>query len=207
MRWQTGAAALALLLWVAIALLSGCGPATPTPAPLRGGRLDPPKAAPDFTLTDHTGKPFTLSSTRGKVVMLYFGYTSCPDVCPLSLVDMAAARQAMGAAAKDVQIIFITVDPERDTPEVMKNYAPGFDPSALGLRGTVEEIKQVADAYGVKFKRTSLPNSALGYAVDHSAFIYMIDRNGQLRELLPFGTPREDLTSDLKVLISQGPSS
>lgn len=206
MKWQTRAVALALCVILTFAIV-GCGAGGGTTPALHGGRLDPPKAAADFTLTDHNGNPFTLSSTRGKVVMLYFGYTSCPDVCPLTLSDMSNARSDLGADADDVQIVFVTVDPERDSHHVLQKYVPAFDPTNIGLRGTPEEIKAVADAYGVKYKKTVLKDSALGYAVDHSAFIYVIDRNGQLRELLPFGTQREDIASDLKILINEGPSS
>ncbi len=204
MFWQKRAA-FGLLCVCAWALL-GCVE-TPTASPLRGGRLEPPKLAPDFTLTDHNGNLFRLSSTRGQVVLLYFGYTSCPDVCPLSLADITAARSELGKDAGQVQIVFITVDPERDTQAVLQRYVPAFDPSLLGVRGTPEEIKTVADAYGVQFKKTPLPNSALGYAVDHSAFIYVIDRSGRLRELLPFGASRQDILSDLKTLTSEGAGS
>lgn len=206
MKWQTRAVAMAVCVITALAIVA-CGGGGGTSPMLHGGRLDPPKAAADFTLTDQNGNPFTLSSTRGKVVMLYFGYTSCPDVCPLTLSDMSNARSDLGANADQVQIVFVTVDPERDSQQVLQKYIPAFDPSNIGLRGTPEEIKAVADAYGVKYKKTVLKDSALGYAVDHSAFIYVIDRNGQLRELLPFGTQREDIASDLKILINEGPSS
>jgi len=204
MFWQKRAA-FGLLCVCAWALLGCAG--TPTASPLRGGRLEPPKLAPDFTLTDHNGNLFRLSSARGQVVLLYFGYTSCPDVCPLSLADITAARSELGKDAGQVQVVFITVDPERDTQAVLQRYVPAFDPSLLGVRGTPEEIKTVADAYGVQFKKTPLPNSALGYAVDHSAFIYVIDLSGRLRELLPFGASRQDILSDLKTLTSEGAGS
>jgi protein SCO1/2 len=184
-------------------LLLGCARQASGP-PLHGGRIEPARAAANFALTDQDGKPFALDSTRGKVVLLYFGYTSCPDVCPTTLSDMAAAREQLGADANQVQVVFVTVDPERDTQEVLKRYVPAFDASFTGLRGSADTIKQVADAYGVKYKKTPLANSALGYAVDHSAFVYVIDRTGRLRELFPFGTSREDITSDLRVLLTEG---
>ena len=205
MKKQAIAIVTLLLLGMAL-LISGCG-SSPSAPPLHGGRLEPPKAASDFTLTDQDGNPFTLSSTKGKVVMLYFGYTSCPDVCPLTLADMASARSELGVTADQVQILFVTVDPERDSQAVLKKYVPAFDPNAIGLHGTPDEIKAVADAYGVKYKKTPLQDSALGYAVDHSAFIYVIDRSGQLRELLPYGTQRQDIVSDLKILVNEGTSS
>ncbi len=205
MKHQAIAIVTFLLLGTAL-VVSGCG-GTQSAPPLHGGRLEPPKVASDFTLTNQDGNPFSLSSTKGKVVMLYFGYTSCPDVCPLTLADMASARSELGDAADQVQILFVTVDPERDSQAVLKKYVPAFDPGIIGLRGTPEEIKTVADAYGVKYKKTPLKDSALGYAMDHSAFIYVVDRNGQLRELLPYGTQRQDITSDLKILINEGISS
>lgn len=206
MKWQSKAAAVALWLSLVVAI-AGCGSGGGTTLALHGGRLDPPKAAADFTLTDQNGEPFTLSSTRGKVVMLYFGYTSCPDICPLTMSDMAGARGDLGASGQDVQIVFVTVDPERDSQAVLEKFVPAFDPTNIGLRGTPEEIKAAADAFGVKYKKTPLQDSALGYAVDHSAFIYVIDRSGQLREMLPFGTQRQDIASDLKILINEGKSS
>jgi protein SCO1/2 len=163
--------------------------------------------APDFTLTDQNGNAFTLSSTRGKVVLLYFGYTSCPDVCPMTLVDLAAVRANLGDAAREVQVIFVTVDPARDTEQVLKKYVTAFDESFMGLRGTDDITKSVAGAFGAKYKKTSLPNSALGYAMDHSAFIYVIDRNGRLRETFPFGAAREDILNDLTILTQEGVSS
>lgn len=185
--------------------LSGCGPGAL--AKLRGGTIQPAMDAPDFTLTDQNGNPFTLSSTEGKVVMLYFGYTSCPDVCPLTLSDLRYVREKMGAEAEDVQVIFVTVDPERDTQQVLKKYVAAFDPTFIGLRGNPEEIKSAADLFGAKFKKTNLPNSALGYAMDHSAFIYVIGRDGRLLETFPFGAAREDILNDMQILVRESPSS
>ncbi|MBI4674587.1 MAG: SCO family protein [Chloroflexi bacterium] len=205
MSVQKGAVAFGLLLVSAFACFGCAG--QPTASPLHGVRFEPPKLAPDFTLTDQNGNPFTLGSTRGQVVMLYFGYTSCPDVCPLTLVDMATARKELGKDAELVRVVFVTVDPERDAQAVLSRYVPAFDESFIGVRGTPEEIKTVADAYGVQYKKTPLPNSALGYAVDHTAFIYVIDRSGRLRQVLPFGTKRQDITSDLRILVVEGAES
>lgn len=197
--------ALGLVALVSV-LVSACGPGAPR-ANLRGGRIEPPKPAPDFTLTDYDGNPFTLNSTRGQVVLVYFGYTSCPDVCPMTMADIAGALDDLGPAARDVRVVFVTVDPERDTLQVLKRYVPAFNPDFIGVRGTPEETKAVADRYGAKFSKTLLPNSALGYAMDHSAFIYVVDRQGLLRELMPFGTAREDITNDLEILTGEGGGS
>lgn len=191
----------ALLL---VGLLS-CGPGVQEQ--LRGGKIEPAQSAPDFTLTDQNGNPFNLSSTQGQVVLLYFGYTSCPDVCPLTLSDLRLVHEKMGADAGNVRVIFVTVDPERDTQAVLKKYVGAFDPSFIGLRGTPAETETAADSFGVKFKKTSLPNSALGYAMDHSAFIYVIDRSGKLRETFPFGAAREDILNDVQLLVRENISS
>lgn len=188
-----------------LAGLLSCGPGIQ--AQLRGGKIEPAQTAPDFTLTDQNGNPFTLSSMRGQVVLLYFGYTSCPDVCPLTLADLRSVYDKMGADAKHVRVVFVTVDPERDTHQVLKKYVGAFDPSFIGLRGTEKETRTAADSFGVKFKKTSLPNSALGYAMDHSAFIYVIDRSGKLRETLPFGAAREDILNDVELLVRENISS
>lgn len=188
-------------LWAGI---TACGGASTKESVLHGGVMDPPKPASDFTLTDQDGKPFVLSSTRGRVTLVYFGYTSCPDICPMTLADLAAAREGLGAAASEVQVVFVTVDPERDTQATLKRYVPAFDPSFAGVRGTPEETQAIAKQWGVKYKKTPLANSALGYAVDHSAFIYVVDRAGRLRELLPYGVDRQDILSDLKVLTAEG---
>lgn len=201
MRKLFGWGALGAILLVG---LVSCGPGAQ--AKLRGGSIQPAQAAPDFTLTDQNGNPFTLSSTQGQVVLLYFGYTSCPDVCPLTLADLRSVYEKMGAEAKDVRVIFVTVDPERDTQAVLKKYVGAFDPSFIGLRGSVAETENIANSFGAKFKKTNLPNSALGYAMDHSAFIYVIDRSGKLRETFPFGAAREDILNDVEILVREKPS-
>jgi protein SCO1/2 len=110
----------------------------------------------------------------------------------------------LGDAAKDLRVVFVTIDPERDSQAVLKRYVPAFDPNFIGVRGTVEETTKIADSYGAKFKKTVLPNSALGYAMDHSAYIYVIDRKGALREQFPFGTDRSDILQDVKTLLNEG---
>ncbi len=165
-----------------------------------GVLLQNPRPASDFTLTAHTGERVRLSDFRGKVVVIYFGYTFCPDVCPTTLARLAKALERMGKDAEKVQVLMITVDPERDTPERLANYVPNFHPSFLGLTGTPEEIAQVAAAYGIFFQKQE-GGTAAGYLMDHTASLNVIDRDGYLVLLFPYGTPAEAIASDLKALL------
>ncbi len=185
-----------IFLLACVWLLNACGRQE-----LHGTVLDPPKAAPDFTLTAHTGQPFRLSEQRGKVVLLFFGFTNCPDVCPTALADMAAVQNRLGADASQVQVVFVTLDPERDTPGRLAKYMGAFNPSFLGLSGTQAEINPIAKAYGVTFVRRELPNSALKYTIDHSPFMYIIDKQGTWRELLQDGIPITDMANDIRYFI------
>ncbi len=178
-----------------LAVLAGCGGGQ-----LRGGVFEPPQPAPAVVLTDQRGRAFDLSAQTGKVVLLYFGYTYCPDVCPTSLADMATARRELGPDAARVQVAFVTVDPQRDTPEKLTRYLEAFDKTYLGLTGTPVELKRVMDAYQVKAVRRDAEGSA-SYTVDHTAFIYVIDPEGRLRELLPFGTRADDIVNDARLLL------
>jgi protein SCO1/2 len=178
-----------------LVVLAGCGGGQ-----LRGGVFEPPQPAPAVVLTDQRGQVFDLSAQTGKVVLLYFGYTYCPDVCPTSLADMATARRELGPDAARVQVAFVTVDPQRDTPEKLTRYLEAFDKTYLGLTGTAVELKRVMDAYQVKSVRRDAEGSA-SYTVDHTAFIYVIDPQGRLRELLPFGTRADDIVNDARLLL------
>ncbi len=195
-RWLVIAASLTLIML----LVSGCREALD----LRGFVFDPPKPAPDFTLADHTGQPFTLADQRGKVVLLYFGFASCPDVCPATLSDLARVKRELGRDANQVQVALITVDPNRDTPQILADYVTVFDPSFIGLHGSEEQIQQLMKKYGVTAVRKDLPGSALGYTIDHSAFVHVIDQSGRWREQIPFGASAEDIASDVRQLIRSG---
>lgn len=171
---------------------------------LHGTVLDPPTPAPDFTLVAHTGAPFRLSEQRGKVVLLFFGFTNCPDVCPTALSDIAAVQRKLGSDAEQVQVAFVTLDPERDTPARLAKYMAAFNPRFLGLHGTQAEIAPIIKAYGVTMARRELPNSALKYTIDHSPFIYVIDKTGSWRELLQDGVPIADMANDIRYFIHNG---
>lgn len=154
----------------------------------------------DFSLVDHEGRPRTLSDFRGKVVTLFFGFTQCPDVCPTSLAEMADAMKAMGPKAEQVQVLFVTVDPARDTPALLKEYVPSFDPRFVGLTGTPEQVSQVAKEFRVFYQKVpgKTPDS---YTIDHTAGTYVFDREGRLRLFVKHGQGAEALAHDLSILV------
>ena len=169
------------------------------PYTFHGTILQAPDTAPDFSLTTHTGQPASLRDFRGKLVVMFFGYTHCPDVCPATLGVTAKAMDLLGKKAEDIQVLFITVDPERDTPERLTEYITYFDPNFTGLTGTPEEIAQVAALYGVYYARQAAEGE--GYWLDHTASTLVIDRTGRLKLILPFGTSAEDMAADLRMLL------
>ena len=151
-------------------------------------------------LTDHHGKLRRLEDFRGKAVVMFFGFTHCPDVCPTTLADMAQAMRQLGADADRVQVLFVTVDPERDTQEALARYVTAFDPRFLGLRGDLEATRAVAKEFKVYFEKR--PGAAPGaYTVDHSAQTYVLDPQGRLRLFVRHGRIAEDLAPDLRVLL------
>lgn len=143
-----------------------------------------------FTLTDPWGKPRSLAEFRGKVVLLYFGYTFCPDVCPTDLAAIAAMLRSLGPRAGEVQPIFVTLDPERDRPEVLRDYVAAFHPAFVALRGSERETRRVATSFKVFYEKAPLPQSE-GYLVDHMAFTFLLDRNGEYVAFFPPGTRPE----------------
>jgi len=161
-----------------------------------------PNLGDDFTLQSAAG-PVSLSDYRGKVVVLYFGYAFCPDVCPTSLGLLSLAFNKLSQdELNDVQAFFISVDPERDTVEKLEKYVGVFHPSIMGITGTPEEIAEVARIYGAIYMKVELPGSALGYSVDHSSRYYLIDREGVARELIPHGTSPEDIVVSLREVLN-----
>ena len=155
----------------------------------------------DFTLDSTLGSPLTLSDLRGQLVLLNFGYTGCPDVCPVTLTEFLQIRSKLGQAADQVSFVFITVDPERDTAERMRKYLTNFDPEIIGLTGDRSDLEPVWADYGVyqaKVEGTSEEN----YLVDHSSRVYVIDRQGNLRLTYLFGTENQLITEDVRHLAS-----
>ena len=153
----------------------------------------------DFTLTDHTGKTRTLADFRGKVVVMFFGYTRCPDVCPTTLAELKVAKDQLGDDGKRLQVLFVTVDPERDTRQMLANYVPAFDPTFLGLYGDAAATARVAKEFKVFYQKApgKAPDS---YTVDHTAGSYVFDREGRLRLLVRQGNI-PNLVADLKMLL------
>jgi protein SCO1 len=170
----------------------------------------PPRAA-DFTLTGHTGKPIRLADFQGKLVLLYFGYTYCPGICPTTLAEVAQALQTLGPkAAEKMQVLMVSVDPGRDTAGRLAAYLTHFNASFLGLTGTPDEIAAVATAYGIYYKKYE-ETPANGYVVDHTSMVIVVDEKGFVQLLFPFGTPAQAMADDLAALlhpvasISDGP--
>ena len=198
-------------LLAAIGLAASCvaagGPVSAAPAGsagLRSGTFDPPRAAPEFTLPTTRGGEFKLSRHLGKVVALTFGYTSCPDVCPTVLAELSQLRMRLGAAAKRVQVVYVSVDPERDTAERLRAYTEQFDKTFLGLTGPRDQLEPVWKAYGVSVVRRDLPGSKPPtYLVHHSASVFLIDPTGRLRVMAPFGTPVDDVLHDVRALLKE----
>jgi len=152
----------------------------------------------DFALTDHNGQRRTLADFKGKVVTLFFGFTHCPDVCPTTLGEMAVVMKELGADAGRLQVLFVTVDPERDTAEVLKRYVPAFHPSFLGLTGNTEDIARTAKEFKIFFQKQNLPNG--GYTMDHSAGTYILDGEGRLRLFAQYGIGAPALLHDIRLL-------
>jgi protein SCO1/2 len=165
---------------------------------LKAGVFDPPRQAPEISLQGSNGTPLKMSTYRGKVVWLAFGYTSCPDVCPVTLSVLAAARKQLGALADGVQVIYVTVDPERDDAARMKKFLGVFDPTFVGGTGSPEALAAVRKEYGVDAKKVG---TGANYGVAHSSFIYLIDRNGRIVALMPYGHSAEDFAHDARILL------
>ncbi len=184
---------------VALAL-AGCGP--PQPA-FRNTDVTGADCCKDFRLTGHDGKTRTLADFRGKVVVMFFGYTQCPDVCPTTMMEMTAVLQQLGADAQRVQMLFVTVDPERDTRELLSKYVPAFDPGFLGLYGDLETTARTAKEFRVFYQKHpgSTPTS---YSVDHTAGSYVFDTQGKVRLFARYGDGGANLAADLRVLLKQG---
>lgn len=186
----------AFAILVCLSVLAGAASA----AELRAGAFDPPRRAPELALQGSHGKELSLEDYRGKIVVLGFGFTSCPDVCPTTLAILAQARKKLGAKAGDVQIVYVTVDPERDTAERMKKYLATFDPTFVGGTGSPERLAAVRKEYGIAAEKKMYGKD---YTVAHSSFTYLIDREGRLRALMPYGSTPDDYVHDIEILLGE----
>jgi protein SCO1/2 len=171
------------------------------------GFYPPPHPATDLALTDQNGQPFTLADHRGKVILLYFGYTYCPDYCPTTLADFQQVRANLGEQASDVEVVFVSVDPGRDTPARMKEYLAFFDPTFIGVTGTEDQLRPIERDYFVQVSEDPATPGSSSYLVSHSTSLYAIDQEGNLRLTWPYGTSTDDITTDVRYLLDHPDSA
>jgi protein SCO1/2 len=169
-------------------------------APFKGGVFDPPRAAPQIGVLGSDGKPFRMADHKGKVVVLEFGYTNCQDVCPVSLAALVQAREQLGKDAGKLQVVFVSVDPARDTMPKLKAYLKQFDPSFIGITGTQAQVDAVLKEYGISASKRPVAGGA-DYLMGHSSYLYFVDPNGMLRSMLPFGRPAAEIVHDARLLL------
>lgn len=193
------AGALVVALLFAGAALIHIAPDPARPQGMKAGVFDPPHEAPGFSLPGSGGSEVTLARYRGKVVLLTFGFTHCAAVCPTTLSTLAQARSALGKAAESVQVIYVTVDPARDSAEHMHSYLAAFDRSFIGATGTPEALASVRQGYGVTAVRQG---SGTDYAMAHTSSIFLIDRAGRLRAVMPYGHDAADFVHDIQLLLA-----
>jgi len=206
-RFSKGRTPLLAVLLLAAGLLGACGPG-------KEGRGTPPQAsfmntdvtglgyARDFSLTDANGMPRTLKDYRGKVLLMFFGFTQCPDVCPTTLSNMAEVKKQLGRAGKDLQVAFVTIDAERDTPEILKQYVPSFDPTFIALRGDPQQTEDLIREFKLYVKKS--PGKRVGeYTMDHTAGSYVFDRTGHIRLFLKNDEGPENIVHDLSILLAE----
>lgn len=200
---KSWALSLGILLMVGLAVWGGLW--YWQPYVLHGFAMQPPKPAADFTLTAHTGERVSLRDFRGKLVLLYFGYTHCPGLCPTTLANVAQVLPQLGARAQQVQLLMVSVDPERDTPDRLGAYVPHFHPSFLGLTGSATDIAAVAPLFGIYYEKEE-STTAASYMVNHSTTLIAIDQQGIMRLIIPFGTAVQDIAADVAFLLREGAS-
>lgn len=171
------------------------------PHTFHGTVIQSPEPSHDFTLNSANGA-VSLSDFRGKVVLLYFGYTFCPDICPATLANVGQALNQIGSKADEVQTIMISLDPQRDTPEKLADYTAHFHPSFIGVTGDQEQVDPVASLYGI-FYQVNEGSEATGYLIDHTATLLVLDREGYLKLVFPFGVTADEIADDLKYILRQ----
>ncbi|MGB4810930.1 MAG: SCO family protein [Methylophilaceae bacterium] len=192
-----------LMLLVLMVFLAACSPAADKNQKLAGfvgEDITGADFAKPLTLTDHTGKPRTMSNFKGKVVVMFFGYTHCPDVCPTTMSDLKQTMKLLGDKANEVQVLFITVDPERDTQAVLAQFVPYFDQRFLGLRGNEKETNDTLANFKVYHAKVDEKSDG-SYSVDHSAGMYVYDKNGKIKLYMQYGQKPADIAKDLEKLL------
>jgi protein SCO1/2 len=191
-----------LTAMVTVCALLGCGDKTALPnnVTFKNTDLTGLDYAKDFALTDHNGKPRTLADFKGKAVVIFFGYTHCPDVCPTTMAELSAVMQQLGPLADKLQVLFVTIDPERDTQELLSKYVPAFDPRFLGLYGDAAATAAVAREFKIFYGKQ--PGKGEGsYTMDHTAASYVFDPQGRIRLFIRHGQGAEPIVHDLKLLL------
>jgi protein SCO1/2 len=183
-----------------LAMAAATSTAATAGAALKAGTFQPPAPAPELSLQASTGGTLSLAQYRGRVVLLEFGFTNCPKVCPTTLAVLAQVRKRLGADARDLQVVFVTVDPERDSAAQLRAYLHGFDPSFVGGTGTPAQLAAVRQHYGVIAQRRNVGD---GYTVGHSSSVFLIDRKGLLRAMMPYGHPPADYLHDIRALLAE----
>jgi len=191
---------LSLLLLASLAISAGCQRGDPG---FRSTDITGAEFGKDFSLVDHTGKRRSLADFRGKVVVVFFGFTHCPDVCPTTLAELANAMKKIGAESDKVQVLLVTVDPDRDSAAVLGPYVTAFDPRFLALRGSAEETAQVAKEFKVIYQKVA-GNKPENYTMDHSAGSYIFDGQGRIRLYVGYGQGSEVFAQDIGRLLKQG---
>jgi protein SCO1/2 len=186
---------------VCAVLAAACGRLGGSSTPFKAVDVTGAPVGGELRLTDHNGKPRSLADFRGKVVLVNFGYTQCPDVCPTTLADLASAMKKLGADASQVQVLFVTVDPKRDKPELLRQYLPAFDPSFLGLYGDEDATKKVTRDFRI-YAQERPGRTPDTYTVDHAAQTFAFDRQGKLRLVMGYGMAPEAIASDVKILLN-----
>ncbi len=190
-----------LIVAAGVLLLAACDGKPPAPkASFANTDITGLDYAKNFQLTDHTGQPRSLADYRGKVVLVFFGFTQCPDVCPTTLAEMADLKKQLGADGDKLQVVFVTVDPERDTQDVLAGFVPAFDPSFVGLRGSAEQTAQIAKDFKIFVQKVAAKDGK-SYSIDHTAGSYLFDQQGRLRLFVRHGQ-REGLLNDIRQLMA-----
>ncbi|MBS4038714.1 MAG: SCO family protein [Hydrogenophaga sp.] len=188
---------------LATGLLAACSEQQGAAAPFAGIDITGADYATGFSLNDHNGQPRTLADFKGKVVLVFFGFTQCPDVCPTTLSEIAQLKQALGPDGERVQGIFISVDPERDTPAIMKEYMANFDPTFLALNAPLDQLPDVAKSFKIYYKKVE-GKTPTSYTMDHSAGTYVYDPQGRIRLYHRYGSGVQGLIADVKQLLAAG---
>ena len=182
------------------AVLMGCSPSTAEPLDFHGSDITGSHLGRDLDMIDTEGRQRTLADYQGKVLMVFFGYTQCPDVCPTALAQVSQAMELLGDEAADVRVIMVSVDPARDTPTVLRAYVHAFDPAFIGLTGTPEQLDKTAKSFKAFYAKEPGPTPEL-YAMNHSSSFYLMDRDGEARALVRADSTPEDMAHDIRLLL------